>query len=198
MPLIDAARRWAPVVERLKMRLARKMALIPPNLDEAVDEALSTCESLLRDLAASQMENADLSRRLKDLIHEWAYLFEQMPIACVATDRHGTVIQSNPAAAELINMSARHLENRLLAHFIQDREAFSETLKQFDANIGHVGASFVIRPRERAPLMIDAIAVPRTPADPSVWLWFLIPHHAGLPTRSGGGRRRMIGEDAAS
>lgn len=183
MSLSDAAHRWGPVVDRLKNRLGRRLAFMPPNVQQAVSDTLTTCESLLQALAACQLDNADLNRHLKDLTSEWAYLFEQMPIACVATDPNGIVIQVNRSAGELVNMSPRALENRLLTHFIQDREAFSEALQQVAANARDVRASFAIRPRERAPLMIDAIAIPRTPIDSTVWLWFLIPHRASSRTR---------------
>jgi hypothetical protein len=196
--LNDAVRRWGPVVERLKARLGRRVTSMAPNVEQAVSETLTTCESLLRDLAASQVENTNLSSQLKDVTSEWVYLFEQMPVACIVTHADATVIQGNRSAAELLNMSPRHLENRLLTHFIEDRQAFSQALQQLSAETADVRGSFSMRPRERAPLMIDAIAVPRTPNDATVWLWFLIPQCAASSTHKSSSRQRTIVKDAAN
>jgi PAS domain-containing protein len=180
MSLTDAARRWGPVVERLKTRLGRSFGSMPPKVDEAVTEALKTCEFLLQELATCQIENGRLIDELKAQTGEWAYLFDQMPVACVVTDSSGGVIQGNQAAAELLNMSARHLENRPLTYFVQDRDEFFRTLERLPAAAGPVRSTFTVRPRERAPLTIDFITVPRAPQDASVWMWFLTPsapHH---------------------
>jgi PAS domain-containing protein len=149
---------------------------MPPRVEQTVSEALSTCESILRDLAAAQMENAGLTSQLKETTNDWVYLFEHMPIACVVTYQDGTMIEGNRSAAELLNMSTKFLENRLFTHFVQDREVFSEALRQLTAHKREVRASFAIRPRERGPVLIEAIAMPRTPGNSTAWLWFLIPH----------------------
>jgi PAS domain-containing protein len=174
MSLRDAARRWRPVIERLKARVARTGISVPAHVEHAFAETLTTCERLLQDLITLEGEYADLERKLKDQGDEWQFLFEQLPIPCVVTDLGGWIVQANRAAGELLHFTPRHLENRELKYFAQDREAFLGALRQLAAETS-IRASFVIRPRERAPLTIDVIAIPRTPSDSMLWLWFLVP-----------------------
>ena len=175
---IDPGRKWGPVVERLRRRFTKGHRSLPPNVEQTMSEAIDTCESLLQELAASYLERVELRNRISSLRDEWAYLFEAMPTACLVVDAAGTMLQSNHRAAELLNMSARHLENRVMTYFVQNRQAFLNTLHDLSLAAERVSATFLVRPYERGPLQIDMIAVPKTPGDRTVWLWFLTPFAA--------------------
>ena len=56
------------------------------------------------------------------------------------------------------------------------------------ATAGEVQATLLMRPRERALMMIDAFAIPRLADDESeaLWLWFLVPNVAQGTEKRGG------------
>jgi nitrogen-specific signal transduction histidine kinase len=86
-------------------------------------------------------------------------------------------------AAQLLNMSARHLENRVITLFIQDRDAFISTLNELRHRTHRLAATFVVRPRERAAVTLDMVAVPVVPGETATWLWFLSRSTEPLRTR---------------
>lgn len=175
MSLIDARRRWGPIVTRIKARLASKREAMPPKLEAAVDEAVMACDSLLQDLSAAEIENRELRSRIAAHEHGGEYLFRVMPAACLVTDTLGTVVSANPRAADLLNMSTRHLPNRVLTYFMEDRDAFLGFLRELSLDAPNARTMVLLRPRERAPLEIDLLVVPHKPGDAELWLWFLIP-----------------------
>lgn len=169
--------RWKPIVDRVKTRLALKSGSMPRKLDAALDEAVATYDSLLQDMAALEMENRTHRSRIRALESDWNYLFGNMPVACVLTDRSGAIFRSNERAAALLNISARHLEreNTPLLYFTQDRQQFFELLNAVSTDHYPVRGTLRVRPRERAHFTIEVVAVPRCADDPTLWLWFLIP-----------------------
>ena len=189
MAIDETLRRWAPIVARIKTRLAAGNGSTPPKLKAAIDEAAATYDELLQDLAGAETANRNLRSRLTRLESQWDHLFQRMPIACVVTDAAGTICRANERAADLLNTSARHLqrENAPLTYFVHDRQPFFAMLSAL-ATAGEVQATLLMRPRERALMMIDAFAVPRLVDDESeaLWLWFLVPNSAhGTEKRSG-------------
>lgn len=177
MATSDASLRWKPIIDRVKTRLALKDPSMPRKLNSALDEAVATYDSLLQDMARLETENRAHRSRIRTLQDDWDCLFGRMPVACVMTDRSGVILRGNERAAALVNMSARHLEreNKPLIYFTQDREGFLELLKALWTGHDHVRGTLRVRPRERAPLMIDIVAVPRCADDPTLWFWFLTP-----------------------
>jgi len=193
MAIDETLRRWAPIVARIKTRLAVGHGSTPPKLQAALDEAAATYDVLLQDLAGAATANRNLRSRLTRLESQWDHLFQRMPVACVVTDASGAIRRANERAADLLNTSARHLqrENAPLTYFVHDRQPFFAMLSAL-ATAGEVQASLLMRPRERALIMIDAFAVPR-PADDeseSLWLWFLVPC---VPQRTE--KRQVTSED---
>jgi PAS domain-containing protein len=188
----EALRRWTPIVARIKTRLAARNGSTPPKLEAALDEAAETFDALLQDLAGAETANRNLRSRITRLESEWDHLFQRMPVACVLTDASGTIRRANDRAADLLNTSVRHLqrENAPLTYFVHDRQPFFVLLNAL-GTAGEVQAALLMRPRERALMMIDVSAVPHPVDSESLWLWFLVP---GLPQRTE--RRQVMSADS--
>jgi PAS domain-containing protein len=177
MTIDETLRRWTPIIDRIKTRLAHRSASMAPRLEAALDEAAATLDILLQDLAGAETANRNLRSRITRLENEWVYLFQRMPVACVVTDASGTIVRANQRAADLLNMSVRHLqnENRPLTYFVQDREPFFALLTSLASAGENARTALRLRPRERAPVMVDMFAVPHMADDGSLWLWFIAP-----------------------
>ena len=185
MSVTETYRRWAPVIARLKTRLAARNGALSPKMEAAVNEAVTTYDSLLQALADAEMENHQLRSRIKAQDAEWDHLFGAIPMACLITDVSGTILGANNRAAELLNMSARHLVQRPLVYFIQeDRDGFIRMLRDLSLAQGDGKALVRIKPRERAPLKIDLAALPLVADHANRWFWFLEPSSADLAKRA--------------
>jgi PAS domain-containing protein len=174
----DGVRRWTRVIETLRTRAlkVRRHAPITTGTPDAIlDEALESCAGLLQDLAGAHLLSDQLRREVRAERENRQYLLEQMPIACITTDEAGVIQNANQPAAELFNISAKHLRGRLLLHFSADRQAFGELLRSLPGPGGQIAAVVPVRPRERGLAKLSALIVPETAAGPSSWLWFLRP-----------------------
>jgi PAS domain-containing protein len=186
----DAVRRWTRTLSALR---GRRVKLRRPNpssgtpLDDLLDESLATCGSLLQDLAGTQLICDHLRRELHGEALNRQYLLEQMPVACVMTDDASAIQHANQPAAELFNISAKHLRGRLLLHFSTDRSAFDLLLQNLPLAGGRVDASVAMRPRERALFRLNAQIVPETSGGGTSWLWFLQPAADGSAAMSSAG-----------
>jgi PAS domain-containing protein len=176
IPIDETLRRWTPIIARIKTRLALRSPSTPPRLEAALDEAAETYDVLLQDLAGAEAASRNLRSRNTCLEKQWDYLFQRMPVACVVTDGSGTIRRANDRAADLLNTSVRHLqrENAPLTYFVHNRQPFFAMLNAL-ATAGEVQATLLMRPRERALMTIDVLAVPRIDDDETLWLWFLVP-----------------------
>lgn len=178
MSTSSISRLRVPIVKRIKTQLSRmKSPNVSPKFDETLDHAASLYDSLLRDLGGLELENHALRSRIRALESDWDYLFHTMAIPCVMTDTCGKILRGNDRAGALLNTSVRYLEqeNMPLMYFAQDRETFFGVVTALSAaNCEDARATLVIRPRERAPLTADVIAVPHRADHATVWLWFLL------------------------
>jgi len=178
----DAVRRWTRILSGLRARgakLRRPDAAGAP-LEVLAAELLETCDSLLQDLAGAHMLCDQLRRDLHAELSNRLHLIEQMPIGCVTTDETSIIQNANQPAAELFNVSAKHLRGRLLLHFSEDRRAFGQLLENLPlAAEGRLDASVSVRPRERGPFTLNAVIVPANTTDRRSWLWFLTTAAAG-------------------
>jgi PAS domain-containing protein len=171
-----AVRRWTRVVAGLRSRRAKlRGAALPAGapLDELVAESIETCGGLLQDLAGVQLLADQLRHDLHIESLNRQYLLDQMPVACVTTDDASVIQYANQPAAELLNVSARHLRGRLLLHFSEDRRGFGDLLQKLPLTGGRLDASLAVRPRERGPFTLNASIVPETTSERTSWLWFL-------------------------
>jgi nitrogen-specific signal transduction histidine kinase len=102
-----------------------------------------------------------------------------MPSACILTDGTGTIVTANRAAGSVLNLSAKHLQERQLALFTGDRDGFTALLQRLPEGDGQLRATLVFRPRDRKPAAMDVEIVCCPEAESGVWLWCLTP---SMPT----------------
>lgn len=182
----DACRQWTSAIAQLRSRAAKsRRASGPHPLSELVDESLSLCDAIVRELAGAGLRVEESRVKLDGQAALWNHLFDEMPIACVETDASGVILGANRTAAVLFNTSVKHLAARLLMHFAEDRDQFGQLLRGLSADAARYRCTLIVRPRERAPVPVEATVAVRCPGDSSSWLWFFNPteHHVGAARR---------------
>jgi PAS domain-containing protein len=172
----DVARRWTIAIAQLRNRAAKmRRAADPPELLEMLEQSLTLSEAVVRELAGTGLEFDAYKVKLDEQTALWSYLFEEMPLPCVETDASGIIFNANRAAATMLNTSVKHLGARLLLHFAEDRDGFGRLLRGLSSDGSRHSSPMIIRPRERAPLHVEATVMPRSPGDGTSWLWFFMP-----------------------
>jgi PAS domain-containing protein len=165
---------WARDLSLLRSRASKRRR--GPQFDSAdpgvAEEALALCDSMLQDMAARDLECRRLHTMLRAQTQAWDYLFAQLPVACIVTDRNGSIADANRMAGLLLNVSPKHLLGRSLVLFSTDRPAFSTVLQQSSVESAPMEASMILRPRERKRVAVRATVVPPLPGGSDVWLWF--------------------------
>jgi PAS domain-containing protein len=161
---------------------------VPAKLRSGLDDALSTCEALLLHLGEAEHEVERLKQRASTRAAEYEHLFHEMPLACVVIDPTGRIVNANAQAAVLLNVSARRLPDRLLMHFIDDRETFQALLTGLSPHVP-MRATLTVRPRERARIDVVAYVLPVERPEGPVGLCFLSPRPQESERPRGGTRR---------
>lgn len=165
----DPASSWARRVAALRAQLAKGRCGAPST--DLAEDALFMCETVIRELAGTQLTNDRLRADLRTAEAAWDHLFEMMPTACLLTDSTSAILKANRAAGLLLNVSATHLSGRDLVVFSQDREAFRVLLDELVRNGGSaLRARLMLRPRERRPTLVQLHVVPATGRD-GAWVW---------------------------
>ena len=160
----------------MRTRAAKvRRAAVPPEALEVVEQSLALSDAVVRELAGTGLEFDAYKLKLDEQTALWSYLFEEMPLACVETDASGIIFNANRAAATMLNTSVKHLGARLLMHFAEDRDGFGQLLRGLSSDGSRHSAPMIIRPRERAPMRVEATVIPRSPGDRTSWLWFFMP-----------------------
>jgi PAS domain-containing protein len=176
-PVDDPCRQWKRELAFLKSKAVKagleKSATTP--LSGVLRDAIAACDAMLRDLETTHAEHARLSKSLSEADSEWGALFERLPCPCVCTDVTGLILKANAAAASLLAVTSRHLDTRLLTHFAEDREQFSRALRRAVWDRVEVHERMSIRPRDRAPVQVNAVVMAKSPDDNNTILWFLQP-----------------------
>ena len=190
----DPTRRWGRELAALKAK-AHKAGLdrsADTPLSSVVRETLAACDNVLHDLEIAYAEQSRLSKAAADAAADWNVLLDRLPCACVCTDANGFILKANPAAASLLAITSRHLDARLLTHFTEDREQFSRALRRAAWDQVEVRERMSIRPRDRAPVFVDAVVMPKSPDDNTAVLWFLQPAQEALGPRKPARRRNGV------
>jgi PAS domain-containing protein len=178
----DGCRRWTIAISQLKSRAAKaRRAGVPQDTVDLMEQSLGLCDAIVRDLAGAGLQLDEGRTKLDSQMALWTHLFEEMPIACVETDASGVILGANAAAAVLFNTSVKHLPARLLMHFAEDRDQFGQLLRGLSAESVRHRCGLIIRPRERAPVRLEATVIVRSPGDVSSWLWFFTPLESHEP-----------------
>ena len=138
---------------------------------QVVEEALASYASMLEELSQLHIECRRLRKEADGQTAAWEHLFDLLPVACVVTDSHGEILNANPAAGQLLNVTGKRLRGRQLLLFTEDREALRALLPA-----GHrrwtARAPLVIRPREHKAVATTAIVAVESPTS-GARLWFL-------------------------
>jgi PAS domain S-box-containing protein len=105
--------------------------------------------------------------RAKELLQEelrkrkarYWQLFDEIPQPYMVTRSDSTIVEVNKAAAELLNVSQRFLLGKALSVFVcDDRSGFLSRLAELVAHRSQSQFDLKVRPRERAPLSVKAVA----------------------------------------
>lgn len=158
----------------LRARAARLRA--SPRADAAelfvlLEQALDLTDALRTECAAHQKRATALEADAQRARAETEALIDSLPAAVVQTDAAGRIVAVNRAAAALLGVSQAKLTDDLLLHFIEDRGAFMDVVRELPRDPRPVWTSARLRPRDRAPFdaAISAIRDPRS--DEPRWIW---------------------------
>ena len=174
----DPSRRWARELANLHnraLKLKLEHSSTPGTVRELLDDALATCTTLLQELAGAHMMIDQATAARHQEAARWDHLFGEMLVPCVLTDGQGCILDANRSASQLLNLSCRALKERLLLHFVPDREGFQAMLRTVRMERSPQRARLVVRPRERAPVRAHVMVCPEGPGESQAWLWFFAP-----------------------
>jgi PAS domain-containing protein len=172
----EAVRRWMRVLGGLRARalkVRRADSTAADALDEILTDTLAAGDRLVHELAGAHLEADETRRQLQAETLNRQYLFDQIPVACITTDRNAVILAANQPAAGFFNVSPKHLRGRMLLHFAADREAFSRLLHTLPVDGERIQAPLPIRPRERSLSRLNALIVKEDAGKSASWLWFL-------------------------
>ena len=194
---LESVRSWTRELAALRSRAVKgglRIAGHDSPLTELTDDALSACDSLLRQVAAQQLERDRLRRELHAEARAWQHLFAVSPTPSILTDAGGYILAVNRAAGLFLNVSPGRLKGRTLLMFTEERGAFASMVERLPYESGAVQASFTIRPRERKPVKAVVVVTPAAPDTTGVWLWFMVPAVQAPATASLSARYEGISE----
>jgi PAS domain-containing protein len=158
------------------LKLDRLRPAPDAGLVQVVEEALASCAVLLQDLAELHIERQLLRTEADEQTAAWEHLFDLLPLPCVVTDSRGEILNANPEAGRLLNVTARRLKGRQLLLFTESREALGALLHQVASAEEPVRASLMIRPRERKAVETVVVLAAASPKQSGARLWFFTSH----------------------
>ena len=141
--------------------------------------SLTELGTALEEVRVAQEQIVENRHRMEQLQLELAQqcakyweLFDEMPQPYVVTRSDSIITEVNRAAAELFNVSQRFLVGKAMSLFIcEDRSRFLAELSHLAPDQQSTQMTFKLRPRERAPLAIEA----KITSDSSTIRWILNP-----------------------
>jgi len=137
-------------------------------LSTALEEVRVAQEQLVENRLRMEQLQMELQRQLR----KYLQLFDEMPQAYVVTTPDTTITEVNKAAAELFNVSQRFLVGKPLSVFVcEDRTGLLTASRRITQDTAPTSLTLKLRPRERAPLTVDA----RVSGDESGLRWILKP-----------------------
>lgn len=197
----ESVRSWTRELAALRSRAVKgglRIAGHDSPLTELTDEALSACDSLLRQLAAERLECERLRRELHAEARAWQHLFALSPTPSALTDAGGYILSVNRAAGLFLNVSPTRLKGRTLLMFTEERAEFAGVVDRLTCERGPLQASFTIRPRERKPVKAVIVVTPAAPDTAGVWLWFMVPAGQAQATASLSARHEGVSARSTS
>jgi PAS domain S-box-containing protein len=121
---------------------------------------------VIEEVRVAQEQLVDQRQRMESLQEElrrqnarYWQLFDEIPQPYVVTRVDSTILEVNKAAAELLNVSQRFLAGKALSVFVcEDRSGFLSRIAELVAQRSASQFELKMRPRERAPLSVKAMA----------------------------------------
>ena len=121
---------------------------------------------VIAQLRVAQEQLVDQRQRIEALQEElrrqkakYWQLSDEMSQAYAVTRIDSTILEANRAAAELLNVSQRFLIGKALSVFVcEDRSGFLSRITELVAQRSESLFDLRLRPRERAPLSVKAVA----------------------------------------
>jgi len=149
--------RLAALKERAQSSPARSATRLLSDIQRLAGEL----EHTLTDLQHSVARQAELQQQAAVASRRSELLFELLPVPCILLDSDGTVVDANPPAVEMLNVSHRHLTGKPFQLFLGgERDLFLARLQSLPAGAGGERWPAVIRPRERSAVRATLIAAP--------------------------------------
>lgn len=128
--------------------------------------SLHELAEVIEEVRVAQEQIVDQRQRMEGLQEElrrqnarYWQLFDEIPQPYVVTRPDSTIVEVNKAAAELLNVSQRFLAGKALSVFVcEDRSGFLSRVAELVAQRSESQFQLKVRPRERAPLSVKAVA----------------------------------------
>lgn len=161
---------WKGYLQHAEAVLAASPAPAPKDASKALADvtsslagALGYVDQLRAELHATQLQLQATAARYEALIRS-------LPIPVIVTSASGDIVDLNPLAAKLLNISARAAPRRsLLLFFVDDRATWPSALRDLRETDPPLVRVVTLRPREMAPKNIRATV--SLAADHSLY-WF--------------------------
>ena len=160
--------------------LQRRLESVPDHLvQQGVEETMRALEELRTAQGELLVQRERIEAARADLRTErekYQHLFDTAPQAYLVTDARLTILEANRAGAELFNISQRFLTGKALSVYIaKDRGRFIADAARLAVAGESARWTLGIRPRERAPLIVDARVVAHALPDGLELHWHLRP-----------------------
>ena len=193
--IASAIQRASGLEEKLKHDRLESEVLSSPTLSRVVADVRRLARELhlsFEDLARTITEQMQAKEAAAIALRQSTAVFRLSPTPCLIIDASGVVIDINASAAQLLNVTPRHVIGRPFLLFLgSDRETFLNLLSQ-TRPVGDVQlCDGHIRPRERAPLDATILMTP----DPSdhVLLMLLPPRNDRTALKDGQAATDLLG-----
>jgi PAS domain-containing protein len=121
-------------------------------------------ERAFASLREASLHYASLQREVEIASRRASLLLELSPLPYVLVHANGVIIETNRAAAKVLNVSERHLRGKAFDLFLQsDRQAFLSRLQHMREDSETEHWSVTLRPRERYPRPVAIVAACEAP-----------------------------------
>lgn len=155
LQLASALQRYQTLLRRAETQ-KEVPALLTRTLAE-LGTALEEVRVAQEQMVETRQRLHEAQSQLSEQRNKYWELFDEMPQPYVVTRTDSIIVEVNRAGAELFNVSQRFLVGKAMSVFVcEDRSRFLTELTRIGAEAESSSMSFKLRPRERAPLVVDA------------------------------------------
>jgi len=166
--LVPALQRYQTLQRQSETR--RDSAALMQRCLAELGAALNEIRVALEVITEARQRTAGLEAELIAERDKYQTLLNEMPDAYIVSRPDTTILEVNRAGAELFNVSQRFLVGKPLSTFVcEDRAQFLTASLRVSQDGENANLILKVRPRERAPLTIDA----RVKGDSNSLRWIL-------------------------